>query len=100
MISLEAGSGMDVIVSFGFRDLVIEVLQSSEIQTLRHRFRNRTNANTKSKIHSNLEVDEFYKVDHIVTSVKPSHFVAQPYTLKTWQKSDEETRISEPTETR
>ena len=113
VISLEAGSGMDGIVSFGFMDLVIEVLQSSEIQTLRnrsreqinneesgHRLRNHTNANTLSKIHSNWEVDEFFKVDHVVTSVKPSYFVAQPYILKTWQKSDDETGVSEPTETR
>ena len=38
-----------------------------------------TNPNTKTKIHGNREVDELSKVDHVVTSAKPSHFEAQLY---------------------
>ena len=65
--SLDAGLRMDRAPAL---DLVIEVLHSSRnIQASRNRSRNETqsihtNPNTKTKIHSNREVDEF----HVITS--------------------------------
>ena len=55
VISLGAGLGMDCIIAIDLLDLVIEVLQLT---------------NTKTRIHSNPEVDELSVVYHDLTSAK------------------------------
>ena len=80
---LDAGLRMDGIPALDRWDLVIAVLHTSKnIPASGNRSREETqsantNPNTKAKIHSNREVDELSKVDHVVPSGKPSHFEAQ-----------------------
>ena len=86
VLSLDAGLRMDGIPAHDLWDLVVEVLHSSEDV---HREIDRamkpkahTNPNTKTKIHSNREVDKLSKVDHVVRRAKPSHFEAQLYNFE------------------
>ena len=109
VLSLDAGLRLDGIPAHDLWDLVVEEC-CILLKTFRHREIDRamkpkalTNPNTNTKIHSNREVDELPKVDHVVTSAKPSHFEAQLYNFEDkWScdqndhqglKSDGETRV-------